>query len=110
MPRLIISIFLLTYAWSNLAIALEAFADAGDSGHVAHELHDATHNSAWDDDQNHDEQLETNTHDHCVHNLVGMAFAMPAAHRSDATTLLLANSPNPHGLELPRRLLRPPRN
>lgn len=110
MARLIVSMFLLTYAWSNLAIALEAIVYPDESGHVAHELHEATHAYAWDDAQSHDEQLENNAHDHCVHNLVGMALAMPTAHRSDAATLLIANSPNPHYFEIQQRLLRPPRN
>jgi hypothetical protein len=103
--------FLLTYAWSNLAIALEALAYQGESGHIAHELHDPAHVSAWaNNHDSHDEQLENNAHHHCAHSLVGMAFTMPAAHRSDATTLLIANSPIPHYFEFQRRLLRPPRN
>ena len=110
MARLIISMFLLTYAWSNLAMAVEALAYPDESEQIAHELHDAAHDSAWGNDQSHDEQLENKAHHHCMHNLVGMAFTMPAAHRSDATTLLVANSPNPYYFEFQRRLLRPPRN
>lgn len=102
--------FLLAYAWSNLAIALEAIVYSDESGHIAHELHDPSHAYAWDDEQKHGEQPENNAHGHCVHNLVGMALAMPAAHRLDATTLLIANSPNPHYFEIQQCLLRPPRD
>jgi hypothetical protein len=115
MARLIMSMFLFTYAWSNLAIAAEAFAYSGESEqHMTYELHDTVHdlahNSDLGNDQSDDEQLEHNTHHHCAHNLVGMACAMPATHRSDATTLLAENSADPHYFELQQRLLRPPRN
>ena len=103
--------FLLTYAWSNMAGALEALAHSGGSEHLTHELHDAAHVSEWgNDDQRHDEQLENNAHHHCAHSLVGMAFEPPTAHRADAITLISAGSPSPHYFRLQQRLLRPPRN
>lgn len=102
--------FLLTYAWSGLVGAVEAIADLGDSDHIAHDLHDIDHDSAWDQDQNDDERHEDKAHHHCSHNLVGMGYALPAAHRTDAMTLLVASSRDPNYSKLHQRLLRPPRN
>lgn len=102
--------FLLTYAWSGLVGAVEVLADLGDSAHIAHDVHDIDHDSAWDHDQNDDERYEDKAHHHCSHNLVGMEYALPAAHRADAETLMSAISPDPNDSKLQDRLLRPPRD
>ena len=110
MARLIISIFLLIYAGSNLAHAAVALADLSESSQIAHELHGMNHDLASEHDQNHDEQYEDQANHYCSHNLVALEYASLTAHRKDAMTLVVANASDPHYSKLHERLLRPPRN
>jgi len=122
MARLIISLFLLTYAWSNLANAMEAFAHLAESPHTSHELHKQMHHAAHDasseplqndtavTQQDIDQQMEDHAHHHCAHNLVGMVFSVPTMQPADAKTLRIAIPDNQYCFELQQRLLRPPRD
>jgi len=118
MSRFITFLFLITYAWSNLAGAVEALAYPGESVHIAHEIHHMEHdapaaqeeNRAHNPDQDHDQQHEDQAHHHCAHNLVGMAFTLPTSHQVNTRTLLTAIPEDPYSFELKQRLLRPPRH
>jgi hypothetical protein len=100
--RLIISLFLLAYAFTSLSAAAgtAVWLDLSD-GHAGHELHIPGH-----EDDGHDDEAE---HHFCHHNLLGLAINLPVPGATPPRAERLLEPPDLYRFECLQRLLRPPR-